>query len=422
MLNDFRHHIPYETHHSFDVHARKFSLSDVEFVTVNYCLLLLALTLLACPTIAEDAVHVSLWDEAAPLPVAVEIPELPAVEFHVIKKWDQEADGYTFLHGVGLAWHRGRLYASIGHNKGAENTVSEEAQFRVSDDGGRTWGPLGVIDEGDEANLAVSHGVFLSHRGTLWAFQGAYYGKMERVHTRAYRLDEAIDVWKKLGVVVEDGFWPMNQPVRTADGNWIMPGFASRRDSGDRVSPAAVAISDGDDLTNWQFGSIPIAADVDRVWGESAILVDEHQVYNIARYRSRAMALVATSSDHGRTWSPSRVSNLPMTTSKPAAGVLSNGQRYLICTTARDNGNKRSPLTIAVSKPGENQFSKVFVIRRSMNPGHIGESAKELRLSYPYAVEHDGKLYIGYSNDGGRGSNQNSAELAVIPITSLSVE
>ena len=108
--------------------------------------------------------------------------------------------------------------------------------------------------------------------------------------------------------------------------------------------------------------------------------------------------------------------------SKPAAGVLSNGQRYLICTTARDNGNKRSPLTIAVSKPGENQFSKVFVIRRSMNPGHIGESAKELRLSYPYAVEHDGKLYIGYSNDGGRGSNQNSAELAVIPITSLSVE
>ncbi len=399
--------------------ALRLDVLNQEFVIVRFRWHLLTLTLLSCPAVAADVDRFSLWDDAAPLPAGGDISVLPSVEFHVIKKWDQESDGYTFLHGVGLAWHRGRLYASIGHNRGVENTVTEEAQFRVSDDRGRTWGPLGVIDDGDEQNLAVSHGVFLSHQGTLWAFQGAYYGKMERVHTRAYRLDEETGAWEKLGVVVEDGFWPMNQPERTADGNWIMPGFAARRDSGDKVSPAAVAISNGDDLTKWEFVSIPVAAEVDRMWGESAIFIDDHQIYNIARFGSQAMALLATSSDHGRTWSPSRVSNLPMTTSKPAAGILSNGQGYLVCTTARDNGSKRTPLTIAVTMPDENQFSQVFVIRRSMNPGHPGESANELRLSYPCAIEHDGKLYVGYSNNGGRRGNLNSAELAVIPIRAL---
>jgi hypothetical protein len=105
-----------------------------------------------------------------------------------------------------------------------------------------------------------------------------------------------------------------------------------------------------------------------------------------------------------------------MATSKPAAGTLSTGQRYLICTTAKNNGGKRTPLTIAVSRPGENSFSKVFVIRRSRHDDQPGESADSLSLSYPCAIEHDGQLYVGYSNNGGRRGNLNSAELAIIPI------
>jgi hypothetical protein len=111
-----------------------------------------------------------------------------------------------------------------------------------------------------------------------------------------------------------------------------------------------------------------------------------------------------------------------MATSKPAAGVLSTGQRYLVCTTTTDSGGRRYPLTIAVSKPGENVFSKVFVIRHAVNPGQPGESHERAALSYPCATEHDGKLYVGFSNNGGRKGNLNSAELAVIPIKSLRIE
>lgn len=366
----------------------------------------------------DDTAPFPLWNSSVPLSAAEDLLELSDVDFHVIKKWDKESDGYNFLHGVGFAGHRGKLYASFGHNKGAENTVTEEAHYRVSENGGRTWGRLEVLDAGDE-DLAVSHGVFLSHDGALWAFHGAYYGRMERVHTRAYRLDENTGKWEKQGVVVDDGFWPMNQPVQMADGNWIIPGFAAGPYSSKGVFPAAVAISHGNNFKKWNLVTIPVAKDVKSMWGESAIIVDGKTIYNIARYGGDAVALVAKSENYGRRWTSSSVSNLPMTTSKPAAGILSTGQRYFVCTTTKNSGGKRTPLTIALSEPNEKQFSKIFVIRRSRHDGGPGESADRLSLSYPCAVEYDGKLYVGYSNNGGRRGNLNSAELAVISIKSL---
>ena len=86
------------------------------------------------------------------------------------------------------------------------------------------------------------------------------------------------------------------------------------------------------------------------------------------------------------------------------------------------NWPTRSKYSIAVSRPGETAFSKVFVIRHAEFPEGPGESHPKAALSYPYTIEHDGKLYIGYSNSGGRGGNHNSAELAVIPVGSLQVK
>ena len=102
--------------------------------------------------------------------------------------------------------------------------------------------------------------------------------------------------------------------------------------------------------------------------------------------------------------------------------MLSTGQRYLVCTTTADSGGRRTPLTIAVSKPGDSVLSQVFIIRPSIFPQGPGDAADKAPLSYPYAIEHEGKLYVGYSNGGGRRGNHNSAELAVIQIEKLKVE
>ncbi|MFT5470982.1 MAG: hypothetical protein ACI8UO_006115 [Verrucomicrobiales bacterium] len=371
----------------------------------------------AAHAIPEALKKFTLRDEALPFPATAEIEVLDDAEFHVIKKWEPEDDGYQWLHGVGLAWHQGKLYASFGHNVGKENTLTEEGRYMVSDDGGATWSDPETIDVGTDADdLAVSHGVFLSHEGKLWAFLGAFHGSRQRVHTRAYTLDENTGEWAPRGVVVEGGFWPMQEPVKMEDGNWILPGFIVGNGN-----PAAVAISEGDDLMKWKLVVIPKRSGVGTMWGESSIIVDGPRILSIARYGARSLALAAISEDFGRTWTPSVESNLPMATSKPASGMLSTGQRYLVCSTTSDGGGRRSPLTIAVSRSGEAAFSKVYVVRHAEFPDGPGESDSKAGLSYPYTIEHDGKLYIGYSNSGGRRGNHNSAELAVVPVASLTV-
>jgi hypothetical protein len=272
------------------------------------------------------------------------------------------------------------------------------------------------IDGGDTSNPAVSHGVLLSHAGKLWAFHGAFHDRLKKVHTRAYALDEASGTWRARGVVAQNGFWPTQQPLKMDDGNWIMAGISVSDGFGGPDDPAAVAISRGDDFTEWDVVKIPKPEDLD-MWGESTVIVDGPEVLNIARWR-KPVALAARSKDFGRTWTEIRESNLPMAASKPYAGVLSTGQRYLVSTTTADSGNRRSPLTIAVSRPGHKFFSRIYRIRDAVDDGP-GESHPNCRLSYPYAVEHGGKLYVIYSNDGGRGGNRNSAELAMIPVEAL---
>jgi hypothetical protein len=359
---------------------------------------------------------VPLWDERVPLPKSAELPAVQGTEFHVIKKKAPDSDGAKWTLGVGLAWHKGRLFASYGYNKGDENTPTEEAHVRVSDDAGKTWSAPVVMDHG-EGNLGVSHGVFLSYKNKLWAFMGAFYDHFQRTHTRAYLLDETTGQWKAKGTVLNDGFWPMQEPQKMADGNWIMAGARVAKGYDFSGDPPAVAISHGDDFTKWDLVVLPVDPRLRSVWGESTVIVKGKHITNISRYGGKALALIATSNDFGRTWSTALPSNLPMATSKPYAGTLSTGQRYLVCTTTADTGGRRSPLTIAVSKPGESVFSKVFVIRRSIFPEGPGVSSERADFSYPYAVEQDGKLFIGYTH-----KSHAANELAILPIKSLAFE
>jgi len=378
-----------------------------------------ATMLLATTPLTADEAKFVLWDPQRPVPKAAGLAKLEGVEFHVIQPRRPNLDGYNWLHGVAIVRHEDALYASFGHNQGSENTASEVANGRASRDGGRTWAPLFAIDDGPEENLAVSHGVLLSHQGRLWAFHGSFYGSMQRVHTRAYMLDPQSGKWTAKGIVAQDGFWPMQEPVKMGDGNWIMAGIAVEGGYGGPNDPAAVAISHGDDLTRWDVVPVPKPKNLE-MWGESTVLVDGREVLLISRYH-RPVALASTSSDCGRTWTTIRESNLPMAASKPYAGVLSTGQRYLVATTTADSGNNRRPLTIAVTRPGERVFRKIYRIRDAENDGP-GESGPKIRLSYPYAAEYDGRLYVVYSNDGGRGGNRNSAEMAVIPVEKLAAE
>ena len=94
-----------------------------------------------------------LWDPDQPLPSAAETRRLDGVRRSVVQRWDAPSDGYQWLHGAAIVWHQAALYASFGRNRGTENTVTEVASGRCSDDAGQTWGPLFAIDCGSDVEI-----------------------------------------------------------------------------------------------------------------------------------------------------------------------------------------------------------------------------------------------------------------------------
>jgi len=350
-----------------------------------------------------------LWEPES-VPTAAETPLLEGVRFVTVHDWRKSADGFNWLHGAAIARYEGTLFTSWGHNPGKENTITEVTRGRRSRDGGLTWSATETIGPGGP--LANSHGVFLVHGGRLWALLARFgqgEGRFKGLAMEAFMLDPQSDRWQSRGVVAQ-GFWPLREPVRMPDGNWFISGC-------DENWRAAVAISRGDDVTAWDTIRIPVGG---RLHTEAAAWIEGRDVTLVMRNQTRSssqepfVAAISPSHDCGRTWSPSVESNLPMTTSKPYAGHLSTGQRYLVCTTVADHRSKRYPLTIAVGRPGEKLLCRMWRIRDGRLPGT--DDPRDRALAYPHAVELDGHLYVIYSVD------KRDCELAVIPVAALAVK
>jgi hypothetical protein len=361
-----------------------------------------------------------LWKDEAYFPAAKEL-EVPAgTVIQVIKEHNREADGVGFTHGVVVARHNGTLYASWAANRGAENTQSEVVEGNVCQNG--MWLPAETwLESGKEA---VSHGAFLALDGILWGFFPHFTGLRENVRTRIYRRDDKTKTFREAGSMPEDPFWPLTEPQKMDNGNYVMAGCWVGGPWNSTFNPPAVAISEGPDMLKWRIIQIPKPEDM-VMWGECTVIIRKNQLTLISRCSGKnPVALVSASGDYGETWSTLEQSNLPMCDSKPYTGVLSNGRAYLVATTCSDGGAGRYPLTIALTEPGGNEFTRVYAIRRH-NPETDRPIGPDdvMALSYPYAIELDNKLYISYSRAivkrGVSANDNNSIELAIVPLESL---
>ena len=286
--------------------------------------------------------------------------------------------------------------------------------MRQSEDVGRTWRdhsrltpPAGVE--------SLSHGVMLVHAGRLHAWLAAFDGYLQGVHTRHWTWVEREARWEARGVVIGDGFWPLQEPQRLADGTWLMAGFIAEAP---RVP--AVALAAAPDADRWRVVRIE-SSDTVEAWGESNVLVGPDRVINLSRHGPTRRLRRAESRDGGRTWTPSDPTDLPFADTKPCTGVLTDGRPWLVGTCTADTVLRRDPLTLALGEAGEDSFTRLWCLRPAVLPGEMAvESHPEAALSYPQVVDYEEHRYVAYSNSGGRrGANLNSIELAVVPLADL---
>ena len=358
-----------------------------------------------------------LWS-GPPIPASHD--ELPALDsvHHVLVHAPRDGQ-YTFLHGAAIIYHKGRFYANWANSPKDENSGGETLQGSTSTDG-ITWTKREMIARGPQNGLNYSHAAYLSFKGELWTFPARFHGVPDRgpqtvvrhpdLQVEALVLDEKTNRWVSRGVVGRD-MWPYFEPIMLGNGNWITAGQ-------DMYGGPAVMISRGDDLTSWRTVKIPVSDEMPKGIGETAILriAGGKQVLALVRPGRSRVAWASLSSDSGETWTPTQRTNFPIGISKMYAGRLSTRQPYLVANFPSRGHTDRDTLAIAVGRPGEDVLRKIYEIRfgppRPVYPGY----AKGAQWSYPYAYEHQGKLYVVYS------INKEDCGLSIIPIRVLTAE
>jgi hypothetical protein len=369
--------------------------------------------LLLTPVLGAEQGHpAALWDEAVPFPIRESL-SYPAGAVDVMVH-RAGADGYNFLHDAAIVHHKDFLLAAWYNCPRGEMVGESMIRGRRSRDGGRTWSaPEVIVADVNKQGILYVPVAFLSHGGRLYAFVTNMQGGPDRVQTcEVFVLDEKANRWESRGMIAGP-FLPNCAPQKMDDGRVLMAGRAAER-PGELPTIPAVAISRVEKLTEpWSVvrllptGRLPSG----RVLPipETTAIVDGAEITAVVR-REKASTLLFRSTDHGQSWSAPQEHNFPMAWSKVYAGMLSTGQRYLLCNVS--NAGKRDLLVIAVSRPGAKTFSRMWKLRDGPNAA-LGCGPE---WSYPSAIEHEGKLSVVYS------SEKHHCVMTTIPVKSLAAE
>ncbi len=357
-----------------------------------------------------------LWDPDAELPQAGKVPFLDEVTNVMVHR--AVAGDHQFMHESSIAFHDGELIVSFANDPFDENSAEGITRARRSRDLGRTWSEPEVVAPGVDGRECDNHALLHSHGGTLRAYASRWAGgihpdgkwhPLPSMRTVQFVWDPQSRRWSETGVTFPR-FLTMHGPQRLRDGGWIIAGEYG-------FETPAVAICTDDRFDRWE--TVPIRGQQGLRFPEPTIIVEEDRLVAIIRNDlafgpPQTQALVSESFDHGRSWTEARLANLPMVASKPFGGILSTGQRYLV-SNYPDPHSRRGCLTIAFGRPGERRFSMLRTIRQGIPPVRLPGLCKEPQWSYPYAIEHEGTLYVTYS------ISKEDCAMSKIPLSALRV-
>ncbi len=353
-----------------------------------------------------------IWDNKLPFPIYENMNYPKGCVDVMIHRAD--SDGYNFLHDAAIVEHKNILYAAWYNCPSGEMQESSLIRGRISTDYGVTWSDVEIIaSDKEKKGIMYVPVVFLSHKGILYAFISNMEGGPDLVtKCEVFILNEKHNSWNSNGFITGP-FLPNCSPIKMGNNNFIMAGRMANS-SGEKPIIPAVAISHGDKLTE-QWEVIPLkyngklSSKENPDFPETTVLVDGANITAFVRNHSE-YPILFISENYGCTWSDPLVHNFPFASSKIYAGTLSTGQNYVLSNIP--SKGYRDLLTIAVTRIGRKQFSKLWKIR----DGYSNELKSGPEWSYPCATEYEGKLYIVYT------SEKHNCCLTIIPINSLKID
>lgn len=361
------------------------------------------------------------WADGVPFPTPAEIPFPDGIVHSVVQDCDADPT-YKFLHETAIGELNGALFVGWYNNFETELNGKTLQRGRVSTDGGETWSePKIIFDEGNDAGRKFVGLQFLTLDGALYAISNEEKeGGFELlVHSLLLKYDAAAEKWNAVGPIAPR-FLAMQQPILMENGNFVVSGSYNPFPGGGNGVIPAVYVSQGRDVAKpWTRRLID--DEYVNVFAETAVVVDGPNLLAVTRLEDSPRPNFYASSDFGRTWDKIENKAFYASSSKFAAGTLSNGVRYILFNLPdfkRDaNGNvdettlvrDRKTLAMATARPGEASFSRIWKISDPTTP------TKQAASHYPCALEVDGKLYITYTGQHDR----RNCGLSVVPVDSL---
>jgi len=367
------------------------------------------------PTSTEFAADPSLfpvWDPAVSFPSPQEMCELDVVT-HVSVERAQKG-GYHYLHEATIARHRDLFYMGWANHRTRETGDHDELVRGCTSPDALHWSKPEIWAQAPLIGATShNHPLLFSHEGTLYGFF-VCWREGHFPTTEVFTLDDSTGKWVHHKESAIPLFVPFCTPQRMDNGNWVIGGERHWDD-------AAVAISDGDNLLKWRMVTVPRPKSLRLLFPECALvhrgnnrlLILCRPLYHTPGFAGPCTAPVAESFDGGETWTALCLSNFPLGESQPFAGRLSTGQNYLLTNSLED---QRCLLTIALTGPEGGLFRRILKVRHQQWPKvRLFENSlgRPTELAYPGAIEHDGKLYIAYSQ------GKEDCSLSIVPIDVL---
>ena len=288
-----------------------------------------------------------------------------------------------------LLHHDGKFWCMWSAGPDVEDFPTQHVRYATSDDGLHWSAPKNLSGMPAEGRAYIARDFWLRD-GELLALAASYkghgaFGVNKDLKLVAFAWDKSAGIWKEKAMLYQDAINNF-APQKLSTGEWM----TTRRDARFNVTMMFGGVKALDDWRVTPVVDRNESMKANKFSPDEPVCWEQEDGSIVAALRDNggsAKLFRAISHDHGTTWSTPEITNYPNATSKLFTLKTSRGYRVLVSNANPKVG--RRELHLAVSDDGLTftRMAKLDI-----------PSPKATTFQYPHVIEHDGSLFIAFSN------------------------